>query len=35
MEKTYYFCSEACKAHFEEDPLKYLVVGGYFVPPEE
>jgi YHS domain-containing protein len=35
MENTYYFCSEACKEHFEKDPLEYLFSGGYFIPPEE
>lgn len=22
--KTYYFCTEVCKRHFEEDPERYL-----------
>ncbi len=22
--KTYYFCSESCKDHFEKDPEKYI-----------
>lgn len=25
--KTYYFCSSACKAQFEKDPVKYLGQG--------
>ncbi|MHB8772781.1 MAG: YHS domain-containing protein [Syntrophales bacterium] len=35
MGKTYYFCSDACKERFEKDPLRYLIAGGYFIPPEE
>lgn len=27
MGKTYYFCSSACKASFDENPTKY--VGGH------
>lgn len=26
--KKYFFCSEACKAKFEEDPEKYLKPAG-------
>jgi len=26
-EKTYYFCSPACKADFEKEPDKYAVKG--------
>ncbi len=32
-ETTYYFCSEACKEHFDKDPLRYLMVRS-FIPPE-
>ncbi len=26
-DKTYYFCSTACKARFEKEPEKYLKTG--------
>ncbi|MHC4686642.1 MAG: YHS domain-containing protein [Planctomycetota bacterium] len=32
-ETTYYFCSKACKEHFDKDPLRYLMVKS-FIPPE-
>jgi Cu+-exporting ATPase len=35
MKEAYYFCSEACKYRFETDPLRYLMAGKFFVPPEE
>jgi len=27
MGKTFYFCAEACKEKFEEDPMKYMKMG--------
>ncbi len=24
MDKTFYFCAQACKKKFDEDPLKYM-----------
>ncbi len=35
LEETYYFCSEACKTHFDEDPLRFLMLRNVFVPPDE